>query len=148
VTVPAAAGSFRLGEAQASASVVVKRGKTQGATDAQLLQVDPAVLVELAESARLESGGGAVVIGVTVACPAGTTRLESRINVSQSGLVSGNGTYTPICDGSRHTFAVRVEASQGVYQPGIAQALTFADVEFEGMVFSGVDDDGALELVN
>jgi hypothetical protein len=35
-----------------------------------------------------------------------------------------------------------------VYQPGIAQALTFADVEFEGMVFSGVDDDGALELVN
>ena len=53
MTVPAAAGSFRLGEAQASASVVVKRGKTQGATDAQLLQVDPAVLVELAESARL-----------------------------------------------------------------------------------------------
>lgn len=148
VTVPSSSGTFALGEAQATASVVIKRGKTQRATDSQLLHVDPAVLVELAESARLESGGAAVVIGVTVACPVGTTGLESRVNVSQSGLVSGNGTYTPICDGSRHTFAVRVEASRGVYQPGIAQALTFADVEFEGMVFSGVDDDGALELVN
>jgi hypothetical protein len=148
VTVPAATGTFGLGEAQATASVVIKRGKTQRATDSQLLRVDPGVLVELAESARLESGGGAVVIGVTVACPAGTTGLLSRVNVSQSGLVSGNGTYTPVCDGTRHTFAVRVEATNGVYQAGIAQALTFADVEFGGAVFVGVDDDGALELVS
>jgi hypothetical protein len=42
---------------------------------------------------------------------------------------------------------VRVQASQGLYEPGIAQALTFADVEYNGQVFSGVDDDGALELV-
>jgi len=147
VTVPAAAGTFRLGEAQASASVVVKRGKTQRVQDSQLLQVDPAVLVELAESAQLESGGGAVVIGVTVACPVGTTGLESRLVVSQ-GQTLGVGTYTPVCDGSGHAFVVRVEASRGVYQAGIAQALTFANVEFEGRGFSGVDDDGALELVN
>ncbi|MGH3019546.1 MAG: hypothetical protein ACRDNR_05220 [Gaiellaceae bacterium] len=147
VTVPAAAGTFRLGQAQATASVVIKRGNTQSAQDSQLLQVDPAVLVELAESARLESGGTAVVLGVTVACPAGTTGLLSAVNVSQSGLVSGNGTYTPICDGSRHMVAVRVAASQGAYQAGIAQALTFANVEFGGQVFVGIDDDGALELV-
>jgi hypothetical protein len=148
VTVPADAGTlFRLGEAQASASVVIKRGKTQRTDDAQLLQVDPAVLVELAESGRLESGGGAVVLDITVACPVGTTGLQSSVNVSQSGLVSGNGTYLPVCDGSRHTFTVRVEASRGLYQAGIAQALTFANIEFDGGFFSGVDDDGALELV-
>lgn len=148
VTVQAVSGTFRLGQARATASVVINRGKTQRATDSQLLQVDPDVLVELADTARLESGGGAVVIGVTVACPAGTTGLLSRVNVSQSGQVSGNGTYTPVCDGTRHTFAVRVEASRGLYQAGIAQALTFADVEFGGMVFVGIDDDGVLELVS
>jgi hypothetical protein len=147
VTVPAASGTFRLGQAQASASVLIKRGKTQRATDSQILRVDPAVLVELAESARLESGGTAVVLGITVACPAGTTGLLSRVNVSQSGLVSGNGEYTPVCDGTRHTFLVRVEASQGAYQAGIAQALTFANIEFGGMGFVGIDSDGALELV-
>ena len=149
VTVPATTGTFGLGEAQATASVVIMRGRTQRATDAQALQVDPGVLVELADSARLQSGGTAVVLDVTVACPAGTTGLLSSLNVSQAGRVSGGGTYTPICDGARHTFAVRVEASQGVgvYEAGIAQALTFANVAFGDQFFVGVDDDGALELV-
>ena len=105
------------------------------------------MLVELAESGRLESGGSGIVLDMTVACPAGTTGLPSGLNLSQAGRVSGNGAYRPICDGARHTFAVRVQASQGVYEAGIAQALTFANVEFEGQVFVGVDDDGALELV-
>jgi hypothetical protein len=46
------------------------------------------------------------------------------------------------------SFSVLVQASQGVYEPGIAQALTFADIVFNGEVFSGVHDDGALELVS
>ena len=146
VTVPAATGTFALGEAQARASVVIERGRTQSTQDSQLLRVDPAVLVELADSARLDSGGGAVTIGVTVACPVGTTGFESRLVVSQ-GQTQGVGTYTPVCDGSRHTFAVRVTASKGVYQAGIAQALTFANVGFDGRGFVGIDDDGALELV-
>jgi hypothetical protein len=146
VTVPASSGTFTLGQAQASASVVIQRGKTQRATDSQPLQVDPAVLVELAESARIESGGGAVTMDLTVACPVGATGLESRLGVSQ-GETRGVGTYTPVCDGSRHMFTVWVEATRGVYQAGIAQALTFADAEFDGRFFSGVDDDGALELV-
>ena len=41
-----------------------------------------------------------------------------------------------------------VQASQGAYQAGIAQALTFADIEYAGNVFYGVNEDGALELVS
>ena len=88
-----------------------------------------------------------MLLDVTVACPVGTTGRESGLVVSQGGRVMGTGLYTPICDGSRHTFTVRVQASQGLYEPGIAQALTFADVEHNGEVFSGVDDDGALDIV-
>ena len=88
-----------------------------------------------------------MVLDVTVACPAGTTGEQSGLNVSQAGRVSANATYLPVCDGSRHTFTVRVEASRGLYVAGIAQALTFANIEFDGRSFSGVDDDGALELV-
>lgn len=148
VTVPSSGGVFDLRAAQATASVVITRGKTASTQDAETLTVEPRVAVELTETAQLESGGGAVVIGVTVACPVDTTGLRSGLNVSQSGTTSGNGFYVPVCDGTPHTFSVRVEATRGVYQAGIAQALTFADVEHDGRVFSGVDDDGALELVS
>jgi hypothetical protein len=148
VVVPASVGTFQLAPAQVTASVVIQRGRTEGTQDSKILDVQPTVLVELGETARLENGGEAVVIDVTVACPVGTRGLQSRVNVSQQGRVSGNGVYTPVCDATRHTFSVRVEASSGTYQTGIAQALTFADIEFGGMVFSGVDDDGALEIVS
>jgi hypothetical protein len=147
VTVPASGGTFDLEDAQASASVVISRGRTLRAQDAQVLTVQPTVSVELGESAQLEPGGGAVVIAVTVACPVGTTGRQSSLNISQSGRASGNGSYLPVCDGTPHTFSVRIEASRGVYEPGIAQALTFADVEYGGEIFFGVDDDGALEIV-
>jgi hypothetical protein len=147
VTVPASGGAFQLGSAQVSASVVIKRGKTARADDFEVLDVVPTVLVELAETAQIQSGGTAVLLDVTVACPAGTTGRESGLVVSQAGRVMGSGRYTPICDGARHTFSVLVQASQGVYEAGIAQGLTFADIVFNGEVFSGVDDDGALDLV-
>jgi hypothetical protein len=38
-------------------------------------------------------------------------------------------------------------AIQGLYEPGIAQALAFADLEYNGEVFYGGDEDGALDLV-
>jgi hypothetical protein len=148
VSVPAALGTFEVADAQASASVVIKRGKTASAQVAQTIQVDPTVSVDLDESARIQSGGGAVVLGVAVACPVGATGVASFVNVSQQGRTSGNGTYVPVCDGSPHRFDVTVQASQGTYEPGIAQALTFANVEFDGNAFYGVDDDGALELVS
>ena len=147
VTVGSPTGTFGLGTAQAGASVVVQRGNTARAQDAELAQVEPIVLTELAESARLERGGAAVMIAVTVACPQGTNGLPSGVNVSQQGQVTGNGAYTPVCDGGPHTFSVSVEASEGLYRAGIAQALTFANIEHAGNPFVGVDDDGALELV-
>ena len=140
VVVRSAGGTFELGEALATASLTIKRGKTERAQDSQLVQVQPTVFVDLADSARLEGGGGAVLIEVTVACPVGATGQESYVNVSQGQTTSGNGTYVPICDGRQHTFTVRVQASQGVYRAGNAQALTFANVEHAGIGFSGVDE--------
>jgi hypothetical protein len=61
------------------------------------------------------------------------------VNVSQGQTTSGNGT---IWNGQRHTFPVRVQAAQGVYQAGNAQGLTFANVEHAGIGFSGVDESG------
>ena len=147
IAVPATTGSFQLGEAQVSATVVIKRGKTARADDSEVLRADPTVLVELASSGQRVDDGRAVVLDVTVACPAGTAGQQSSLVVSQSPVIIGSSTYTPICDGSRHTFTVRVEADSNLYQPGIAQALTFAQIEWQGEVFYGIDDDGALELV-
>ena len=48
------------------------------------------------------------MIAVTVACAVGANGLQSALNVSQAGQASGNGSYTPVCEGSRHTFAVTV----------------------------------------
>lgn len=140
VTVPAATGSFELGTAHVSASVVISRGKTLSAHDAEVVPVDPMVEVVLADTARLTGAG--VAIAVTVACPAGTTGVPSGLNVSQ-GQTSARGAYTPVCDGARHTFHVDVP---GRFEPGGALALTFADVEHGGRLFSGVDD-GPIQIV-
>lgn len=147
IAVPATTGSFQLGEAQVSATVVIQRGKTARADDSEILPVDPTVLVELASSGQRVDDGRAVVLDVTVACPTGTTGRQSSLVVSQSPVIIGSGPYTPICDGLRHTFNVRVETNSNPYQPGIAQALTFAQIEWQGEIFYGIDDDGALELI-
>jgi hypothetical protein len=139
VTVPVSSGTFELGDAQVNASVLIKRGRTELIQDAQVVDVQPTVLANLAGTARLESGG-AVVIDVTVACPAGATGLSSSyVNVSQ-GQASGSGNYTPVCDGFPHTFTVRAQAFRGTFQAGSARALTFADVEHDGIAFSGIDE--------
>jgi hypothetical protein len=141
VLVPSSGGTFELGEASVTASVTIKRGKLDSTQDSQVVLVQPAVFVELADTARIESGGGAVVIDVAVACPVGATGQDSFVNVSQGQTISGNGRYLPVCDGQVHTFTVRVEASRGTYQVGSAQALTFANIEHEGTGTAGVDDE-------
>jgi hypothetical protein len=146
VVVPVQTGVFALGTAEVTATVVSARGKPLSASDTELVSVEPGVDVELGDSARLGSGGASVVLDVTVACPSGTTGVPSRVGVFQV-LTSGSGPYLPLCDGQPHTFAVTVTATQGAYVAGIAQALTFTDVVWNGRTFTGVDDDGALELV-
>jgi hypothetical protein len=147
VVVPSTGGTFELGEALATASVTIKRGRTERAQDSQLVQVQPTVFVDLADTARLENGGAAVVIDITVACPVGASGQQSYVNVSQGQTTSGNGTYVPICDGQNHVFSVRVQASQGVYQAGSAHALTFANVDHGGNGFSGFDE-SAVSIVS
>jgi hypothetical protein len=139
VTVQSSGAPFQLGEAQGIAFVLIKRGRTEQAQDSEVLQVDPTVFVDLADTALLEGGGEAVSIDVTVACPVGSNGQQSYVNVSQ-GQASGNGNYVPTCDGQGHTFTVRVQAFQGLFQVGSARALTFAFVEEGGDSFSGVDD--------
>jgi hypothetical protein len=147
VPVSASTGVFDLSDAHVAARVVIQRGRTQQVQDEQAVDVQPGVVVELADSARIIDGGAAVVISVTVACPPPGVGLQSSLNVSQSGLVLGGGSYTPICDGSRHTFTVTARAIRGVYQPGIAQAVTFANLDYNGEAVYGIDEDGALELI-
>jgi hypothetical protein len=139
VTVQSSGAPFQLGEAQATALVLIQRGRTEQAQDSQVVRVEPTVFVDLAGTALLEGAGQAVLIDVTAACPVGATGQQSYVNVSQ-GQASGNGVYVPTCDGQRHTFTVRAQTSQALFQPGSAQGLTFAFVAVGGDSFSGVDE--------
>lgn len=130
---------FQLGQAEATALVVIRHGRTEQTQDSQTVHVQPTVFVDLAQTAQLGSGGQALLIRVTVACPVGSNGQQSYVNVSQ-GQASGNGFYVPVCDGQIHAFAVKVLASRGFYQRGTAQGLTFADVEAGGIAFTGVDE--------
>jgi hypothetical protein len=140
VTVRSTGGRFELGPAQAVATVVVQRGRSAQVQDSATVQLDPTVIVDLADTAVLQDGSGALTIGVTVACPPGPTGQESYVAVSQGNIV-GRGFYVPTCDGEPHTFFVDVTTSEGVFQPGAARGLSFADVVFGGMAFSGVADE-------
>ncbi|HSK14567.1 MAG TPA: hypothetical protein VK915_00205 [Gaiellaceae bacterium] len=140
VTVPASAGVFDLGPVHVSASVVVKRGKTASAHDARTIQPMPIVVVAVADTARLVDGGA--TMDLTVACSPQTTGVESRLVISR-GRVVDVGTYTPFCDGTPHTHTVFVPTA---LTPGPVQVLTFAQVEFAGQLFYGIDD-GTIELV-
>jgi hypothetical protein len=146
VTVPSSGAPFELGAAQATATLVIQRGRTERVTDSEVLTVQPSVFVDLAGTARIQSGGSAASIAITVACPVGATGVQSYVNISQ-GQASGNGQYVPVCDGLSHTFDVLVQADRGSFQTGSAQALTFANTVHEGMLFAGVDD-GTIQLVS
>ncbi len=143
VTVESSGPPFTLGEAQGTAVVTVKRGKTQSARDSELLDVQPNVAVDLASTALLQDGGAALLIGITVACPNGAVGLASSdVTVGQDqagGLAGGVANYTPTCDGQRHTLTIRVRALQGLFRTGSALATTFAAVQAGGNDFLGVD---------
>jgi hypothetical protein len=143
VTVESSGASFTLGQAQATATVTVKRGKQEQAQDSELLTVQPNAVVELATTALLQEGGAAVLIDLTVACPVGAIGLASSdVTVGQEqvgGIAGGVATFLPICDGQRHLLTVRVPARQQLFQAGSALATTFAAVEAGGNAFLGVD---------
>ena len=140
ITVPASTGVFDLRPVHVSAAVVVKRGKTASANDAQAIQPTPIVDVAIADTAHVVEGGATV--DVTVACSAETTGVESRLVISRSQDVDF-GTYTPFCDGAPHTHTVFVPTPLA---PGPVQVLTFAQVDFTGQLFYGIDS-GTIDLV-
>ena len=140
VTVPATTGAFVLGTVQLSASVVVQRGRTQSAQDADTIELQPLVAASLAATGRLD--GGDVLVDVTTACPVGATGRTSSLGVTQ-GLLTGVGSYLVVCDGRSHTTTVRVP---GGFTAGAARALTFASVEYDDLTFTGVAD-SPLEIV-
>ena len=145
--VPSIGGTIESGDTLVTASVTIMRGRTESTQDSQTVDVQPTASVDLAETAGLEAGGGAVVIDITVACPAGANGQGSYVNVSQGQTTSGNGTYLPVCDGQEHTFAVRVQAAQGVYQVGTAQALTLANIEHQGIGTAGIAE-GPVQILS
>jgi hypothetical protein len=134
VAVPSSAGMFETGEAQVSALVVFGQGRTKQARDSEVMRVGPIVTVALADEGRLEDGGTATVIDVAVACPVGSTGQQSPVF-----LYPSQGFYLPTCDGSPHTFSVRLERSQGQWLPGPATVSAFAHVEEGGDRFTGWD---------
>jgi hypothetical protein len=134
VTVPSSDGVFETGEAQVSALVVFGQGRTKEAGDSEVMRVGPIVTVALADVGRLEDGGAATVIDVTVACPVGSTGQQSPVFRYPS-----QGFYLPTCDGSSHTFSVRLERFQGLWLPGPATVDAFAHVEEGGDRFTGWD---------
>jgi hypothetical protein len=144
VTVESSGAPFTLGEAQATATVIVKRGKTQQVQDSEVLDVQPTVFVQLANTALLLDGGASVSIDVTVACPVGAIGLDSSdVGLGQDqvgGLAGGHASYVPTCDGQQHTLTIRVPSTTGLlFLPGTALATTFAAVEAGGNPFLGVD---------
>jgi len=145
--VPSIGGTIESGDTLVTASVTIIRGRTESTQDSQTLGVQPTASVDLAETAGLEAGGGAVVIDIAVACPVTANGQGSYVNVSQGQTTSGNGTYLPVCNGQEHTFADRVQAAQGVYQVGTAQAVTLANIEHEGIGTAGIDE-GAVQILS
>jgi len=137
VTVPALSGTFQTGEAQVSAVLVVKQGRTKRDQDSAVLRVRPSVGVQLADEGVLEDGGDALRIDVTVTCPRISIGRGGYVNVYQNPAV-GSGTFGPTpCDGLPHTLPVRVETSQGTFQVGSAEAFASASIEEGGDIISG-----------
>jgi hypothetical protein len=125
---------FETGDAQVSARVVFAHGRTKEARDSEVMRVGPIVTVTLADVGRLQNGGATAMIDVTVACPVGSTGQQSPVFVYPSQAF-----YLPACDGSSHTFSVRLDNTQGLWLPGPATVFAFAHVEEGGDRFTGWD---------
>jgi hypothetical protein len=139
VTVPSLGAPFETGEAQVSALLVVREGRTKEARDSASVRVRPSVSVQLADRAVLDGGGDAVRIDVTVTCPVTSTARGGQVRVYQ-GQVVGTGSFGPTpCDRLPHTLSIRVATSGGLFQVGSAEAEAFASVEEGGDIFPGAD---------
>jgi hypothetical protein len=84
------------------------------------------VSVKLKRQATLVDQGQAVVVDVPAACGAGFEVLEGFVSVNQEGVASEFEFFTPVCDGKKHRFQVRVRAFEGsAFRTGDAFASAF-----------------------
>lgn len=139
VTVPALAGTFETGEAQASATLIVQQGKSKESRDAAALRVRPSVSLAIGDRATLEDGGAAVRLDVAVTCPRFATGVGGQLRV-YDGQAVGTGSIAPSpCDGTPHMVTVRVQATEGAFRPGAAEAFGYVGVEEGGDLFQAAD---------
>jgi hypothetical protein len=142
VTVPSSVGVFETGEAQVSALVAFRHGRTKEVRDSEVMRVGPIVTVTVADTGRLEDSRDTAVIDVTVACPVGSTGQQSTVF-----LYPSQGFYVPTCDGHSHTFSVRIEGSQGLWRPGPTTVDAVTVVEEGGDRFVGWDLRHTVQLI-
>jgi hypothetical protein len=96
------------------------------------------VQVRIASTATLDHGGQAVFLTITVRCDPVGQVLEAGAFVSQH-QASGEGGFTPICDGHARSYQVRVQSFDGPFRPGAARASAFVILENHGQTFQGQD---------
>jgi hypothetical protein len=86
--------------------------------------------VKLKRKATLVDQGAAVIVDLKAACDPGLEVLEAHVSVSQEGVASDFGRFTPVCDGRKHRFQVRVSAFEGsAFRTGKAFASAFVLVQ-------------------
>ena len=138
-TVPVSSGSFVTGEAQVSARLVVREGRTKQVQDAAVVPVRPSVSVILADQAKLTGGGGTAQINVTVTCPIASIGRGGQVTIYQTPIAGAGSIAPSACDGLPHTIAVTVTASGGMFRVGSAEAFASVTVEDIGELFPGSD---------
>lgn len=146
VAVRSATGAFQLGEAQADALVQIERGRVLTAQDSAVVRVVPNAFVDLADTGRLDGGGTAVLIDVTVACPVGSDSAQVGVSIYQGGA-SGSAGQAVTCDGQRHTVTLRVAASRGLFTPGSAQGSAVVTIEEGGDIFFAAEDTQQIQII-
>ena len=138
VVVPSDGGEFVTGSSQVSAVLAVQQGRAKEVRDSAEVPVEPLVKVTVAPQARLDSGGEAVLIDVTAACPASSTGQLSDVWMFKYPA-HGMGTFTLTCDGSPHTVTVTVPAANEPFPAGSGFASSTARIQEDGVTFSGKD---------
>lgn len=132
---------FDLGNWTATAYVgIVRNGQQVTATSSRTIRLEPTVTARVADQGQLMgSTGGGVRIAVDVACTEGATGVTSGLTVSQNGTAQGAANFTPICDGTAHTFVLSITASRGTFHTGSAMADAFPITDWNGQGFYGFD---------
>lgn len=132
---------FDLGNWTATAYVgIVRTGQQATATSSRTIRLEPTVTARVADQGQLiGSTGSGVKVAVDVACTEGATGVTSGLTVSQNGTVQGAANFTPICDGTTHTFVLSITASRGTFHTGSAMADAFPITDWNGQGFYGFD---------